>query len=217
MTGKTHRAGGTAFALVAFEVMRYKGWLLPGVNDFIQLAMMYPLVSWGSIFPDLDHGVTSIPDKDPVSYGVNWVLRKAGSKHRSWQTHSILVTGGLCFLLYATVYLLNAIFGVQDNIGWAYLRLSSMGFIMGVTSHLFLDLLTTGGIHLIPGYKIRLVPRSKKFITGGLWEKIIFRLLIFIIVLITIKIFLGEIDDTFLHSILDKFISMFEKIKEVAK
>ena len=217
MQGKTHRAGGTAFALIAFEVMRANGWLLPDVNDFVQLGMMYPMVSWGSIFPDLDHGVNSIPDKDPFSYAVNWVLRKTGAKHRSWQTHSIVVTGGLCFLLYSMIYLLNAIFGVQDHIGWAYIRLATVGFIMGVISHLFLDALTTGGIHLYPGFKIRFVPKTKKgiFSRGTKWENFVFRLLVIIIVVMLVKIFIGEIDEKFLSSVVDKCIEYLERIKGV--
>lgn len=217
MMGKTHRAGGTAFALIAFEVMRAKGWLLPDVNDFIQLAMMYPLVSWGSIFPDLDHGKDSIPDRDPVSLAVNWVLRKSGARHRSWQTHSILVTGGMCLLLYAIVFLLNAVFGVQDNIGWAYMRLATIGFITGISSHLFLDSITTGGIHIYPGFKMRFVPKTKNgfFSTGTKWEKFVFKLLLFIIVILLIKIFIGEIDDMFLQNVIDNIITNLEKIKGV--
>jgi hypothetical protein len=53
MLGKTHRAGGTVFMMVGFEVMRAKGLLLPDVNPFIQLAVMYPISQWGSTLPDL--------------------------------------------------------------------------------------------------------------------------------------------------------------------
>lgn len=213
MLGKTHRAGGCAAALIAFEIMRSKGWLLPETNEFIQLAMMYPLASWGSIFPDLDHGKDSIPDKNPVSFAINWVLRKTGARHRSWQTHSILVTGGFCLLLYSIVFVLNAILGIQDNIGWAYMRLSTIGFISGVASHLILDAFTTAGIHIYPGFKLRFVPKKSAFATGGLWERIVFRTLIAIIVLILFKILLGEFDILIIETTIDKLINFLEGIR----
>ena len=49
MLGKTHHAGGTVAALLAFEVMRSKGWLIPDCNEFVQLLMMYPSASFGSV------------------------------------------------------------------------------------------------------------------------------------------------------------------------
>lgn len=45
-----------------------------------------------------------------------------------------------------------------------------MGLILGYTSHLFLDFINPSGIHLIPGFKIKLVPKSSFFATGGTWE-----------------------------------------------
>lgn len=202
MLGKTHRAGGCAAALITFEVMRTQGWLLPDVSDVIQLAMMYPLASWGSILPDLDHGPDTIPSKDPLSYLINWVLRKTGAKHRSWQTHSIYFTGVILFILYLMVFVFNAILGVQDNVGWAYIRLATVGLIAGVSSHLFLDALSTGGIYLLPNLKIRLVPKSSAFATGGLWEKIVFNILILIIVLVILKIFIFEINPDIIEDII---------------
>lgn len=53
MQGTTHRVAGTTFMMVGFEVMRHKGLLIPDVNPFIQLAVMYPVSQWGSTLPDL--------------------------------------------------------------------------------------------------------------------------------------------------------------------
>lgn len=192
MLGKTHRAGGCAAALISFEIMRTQGWLLPDVNEFIQLAMMYPICSWASIAPDLDHGKDSIPDKDPVSILINKLLRLSGSKHRSWQTHSLLVTGGFCVLLYAFVFLFNAMLGVQNDIGWAYIRLATLGFISGIMSHLILDAFSTAGIHIYPGLKLRFVPKTSAFATGGKWEKFVFYTLIVVILVLVFKIGLSE-------------------------
>ena len=193
MLGKTHHAGGTAVALLAFEVMRAKGWLIPDCNEFVQLLMMYPFDSFGSVFSDLDHGPDSIPSKDPVAIGINKLLRLSGSKHRSWQTHSLLVTGGFCFLLFALVFAGNSLIGVTGAIEWAFLRLAVIGFVAGVSSHLFLDAFTTAGIHIWPGLKLRFVPKKSFFATGGTWEKIWFWVLVVIICVLVGKIFLLDI------------------------
>lgn len=193
MLGKTHHAGGTFAALLAFEVMRNKGWMIPECNEFVQLLIMYPFASFGSIFPDLDHGPDTIPSKDPVAMGINKILRLTGSKHRSWQTHSILVTGGFCLLLFALVFLGNTYIGLDNSIDWACLRLATIGFICGVVSHLVLDAFTTAGIHIWPGLKLRFVPKTSAFATGGTWEKIVFYTLILGIILLVGKIFLLNI------------------------
>jgi membrane-bound metal-dependent hydrolase YbcI (DUF457 family) len=193
MLGKTHHAGGTVAALVAFEVMRAKGWLLPDCSEFVQLLMMYPFASFGSIVSDLDHGPDSIPSKDPVAIGINKLLRLTGAKHRSWQTHSILVTGGFCLLLFSLVFLGSSFINLTNSLDWICLRLAVIGFICGVVSHLVLDIITTAGIHIWPGKKIRFVPRSSAFATGGTWEKIIFYILIAIIVIIIGKILYIEL------------------------
>jgi len=193
MLGKTHHAGGTAAALIAFEVMRAKGWLLPDCNEFIQLLMMYPFVSFGSVFSDLDQGPDSIPSKDPIAIAINKVLRITGAKHRSWQTHSLLVTGGICALLFALIYLGNFYFTSLGAIDWILLRLAIIGFIVGVASHLVLDFLTPQGIHIWPGFKLRLVPKSKFFATGETWEKIVFVILIIVIILLVLKILVMDV------------------------
>ena len=196
--------------LLAFTVMREKGYLPPDVNEFISLAVMYPFCSWGSIASDLDHGKDSIPDKDPVSIAINKVLRLTGAKHRSWQTHSILVTGGFLFLLNALWVLLGVCLGTDKWSGTpgvlnandlAILHLMIMGFTVGVISHLVLDALSTAGIHIIPGLKFRLVPPKPAFATGTSWEKGVFAVLIIGIVLLFTDIVTLEV---FNFSIWDK-------------
>lgn len=193
MTGKTHHVGGTAAALIAFEVMRAKGWLLPDCNEFVQLLIMYPFASFGSVFSDLDHGPDSIPSRDPIAMGINKVMRLTGAKHRSWQTHSVTVTGGFCLLLFLLVFLGNTYFSALGAVDWILLRLAVIGFVVGVVSHLILDFLTPQGIHIWPGFKVRLVPKVSFFATGGTWEKIVFWILMLFVVLLGIKIFILDI------------------------
>ena len=193
MLGKTHHAGGTVAALLAFEVMRTKGWLIPDCNEFIQLLMMYPFASFGSIFPDLDQNDDAQPSKDPIALAIHKILRVTGAKHRSWHTHSLLVTGGFCFLLFALVFLGNSLIGVTGAIDWACLRLATIGFVCGVMSHLILDAFSIGGIHIWPGFKLRFVPKNSAFKTGGKWEKCVFIVLIVILCLLVGKIFVLEL------------------------
>lgn len=177
MLGKTHRAGGTVFALVGFEVMRQQELLIPDVNPLLQLAIIYPVAQWASTLPDLDHHWGSVGGKTPV----NWVLHKflhlTQPKHRSWQTHSVLVSGGLLFLLYTLVNVGYNIFPTASAIDWVIAKILVYGFILGYTSHLVLDFINPSGIHLIPGMKIKAVPKSSFFATGGPWEnKVIYPL-----------------------------------------
>lgn len=194
MLGKTHRAGGTLFAMVGFEVMRTRGVLLPDVNPLIQLLVMYPVAQWGSTLPDLDHHWASVGAKTPVNRAVHFLLHLTKPKHRSWQTHSILVTGGILFLIYSLVKLGDMFWLTASETDWIILRLLTIGLILGVVSHLILDFINPSGIHLYPGYKIRAVPKTSFFATGGPWERIIYSLCITISVLAFINMCLGYFD-----------------------
>ena len=186
MLGKTHHAGGTVAALLAFEVMRAKGWLIPDCSELVQLLMMYPFASFGSIFPDLDQNDDAQPSKDPVAIAIHKVLKITGAKHRSWQTHSLLVTGGFLFLLFALTNLGTTY--LQNQLDWVVIRLLVMGFSVGVLSHLVLDALSTAGVHIWPGFKLRFVPKSSAFATGGKWETMVFWVLIIGIILLVINL-----------------------------
>lgn len=195
MIGKTHRAGGTLFAVVGFEVMRQNNLLIPDVNPYLQLAIMYPVSQWASTLPDLDHHWGSVGNKSPVNWVVHKLLHLTQPKHRSWQTHSILVSGGLLFLLYTLVTLGNQMWGGASALDWIIMRMLMVGFLLGYLSHLSLDLINPSGIHLYPGKKIRLVPRTMFFATGGTWEtKIIYPLCMIISAIVVVNIGLSYFD-----------------------
>lgn len=124
---------------------------------------------------EIDHHWGSVKEKTPFNFAVHKLLHLSNPHHRSWQTHSLLVTGGACFLLWSLVNFWVALYG--NTFTLVFLRLCSIGLIVGVLSHLILDVLTTAGIHTIPGKKIRLVPKSSTFATGTKWEGIVFKLL----------------------------------------
>lgn len=198
MTGKTHRVGGMLCVLGGFTYLESKGLLLRNVNPLLQLTVMYPFALYGSIVSDLDHNANSIPSKDIVSVAINRVLHLTSglnestggrnkvfgildAKHRSWQTHSDLFFVVLMYALYQMV--MKTKLATVESVIWS---LVGMGFILGVISHLVLDMITPEGIwsfilvgiskvtgkKLIPK-KLRLVPDSKFFSTGGPWESLV--------------------------------------------
>lgn len=190
MQGKTHRQGGVLVALVAFQYMKAKGLLIPNTNEYVQLLVMYPFALWGSIAPDLDHGKQSIPARDPVSVGIHKILELTQAKHRSWQTHSIAVTGGILLMMYALLkrfLITHTTFAIEGVI----LQLILYGIIFGVASHLLLDLITPAGIYLTPGIKLRLAPNNTFFATGGTWENIIRNIIVVLNIILMIYTILG--------------------------
>lgn len=189
MQGKTHKAVGLAFMTIGFEVMRQNNMLIPDVNPYLQLAVMYPISQWGSTAPDLDSHWESTPNKSPINWVVHKLLHLTKPKHRSWQTHSILVTGSILALLYALVLVGDQYWMSPTATDWIIMRLLTIGLILGVASHLVADFFNPSGIHLIPGLKIRGVPKKSFFATGGTWEtRIVYKTSIVISIIVALNI-----------------------------
>ena len=166
----THKAGGTLGMLVAFEMLRKHGMLVQNLNPYIQLLVMYPAASWGSTAPDLDRSKAKTADQTPVSTAVEKCLHLMHAKHRSWQTHCIVLTGGLAIALPVILEKIGIALGSFDL---CILRLLIYGLTTGILSHLILDAFTPEGIHIIPNMKLSLVPKMSFFSAGGLWEKLV--------------------------------------------
>lgn len=211
MTGKTHRVGGTLGCLVGFSVMQSKGLLINGVNPLTQLLVMYPFAVYGGVFSDLDHNAHSIPSKDMFSVGVNKLLhlttpmRKASgkelsfplsvfdAKHRSWQTHSDL-------FLISLLILYNSVIHMGYSANTIMLSTVLVGFILGVVSHIVLDMLTTEGIPSVIlqlasrlfnvrlPKKLRFVPKLSIFATDTKWEHFIKYLMSVISILLSVRL-----------------------------
>lgn len=215
MTGKTHRIGGVLCCLAGYSLLQSKGYLIQGVSPLVQLTVMYPFSIYGSIVSDLDHNPKSAPAKDPFSVGINKILhlstgicKKASernknlnpllsvlnAKHRSWQTHSDL------FLILAVMlshWLLNGTFSGVDVI---IIRLISLGLILGIMSHMILDMLTPEGIWSLISIaiskltgiktpkKIHLVPSKKFFATDGPWEECVRKIMLFVCWILIVRI-----------------------------
>lgn len=227
MTGKTHRVGGMVCVLGGYTLLQSKGMLLGNVSPLVQLVVMYPFAIYGSIVSDLDHHWQSAPSRDIVSLFINKILHLTSgvtdnmsesstsyklllvfdAKHRSWQTHSDLF---LIIMIILSSKLMDASTVTADV---AIIRLIAMGLILGIISHLFLDMLTPEGIWSITSsfirkitkskevpQKISLVPNSKFFRTGGAWESIVRTIMWVICLLLFLKIVMsmGSYSITFL-------------------
>lgn len=103
------------------------------------------------------------------------------AEHRSWQTHSDL---SFAITVFAIVSTFNS-FGGGTTVNGVIFLLIAIGLFLGVLSHLFLDMLTPSGVwcvtfvvinrllkrRILPE-KIRFVPNTSFFATGGTWEMI---------------------------------------------
>lgn len=200
MTGKTHRVGGMLCCFGGYTLLKANGMLLGDVNPLLQLVVMYPFAIYGSTVSDLDHDWHSAPSRDIISYGINKVLHLSSkvrdgmneksltskalgvfdAKHRSWQTHSDLF---LALMIMLSMWLLGSGISSVDQV---IVRLISVGLVLGVISHLVLDMLTPEGVWSIImcilgkvtgsrklPRKISFVPNIEFFRTGGTWETII--------------------------------------------
>lgn len=195
MTGKTHRVGGMLCCLGGYMLLERNGMLLGDVNPLLQLTVMYPFALYGSTVSDLDHNWESTPSRDIISLGINKILHltekfdKDGknplfalfnARHRSWQTHSEMF---LIAMFFAAYFLLGV---TSSNADQVILKLITTGLVLGVISHLVLDMMTPEGIWFISlvvigkvlkfkwlPRKISLVPNTKFFRTGGIWESMI--------------------------------------------
>lgn len=177
MTGETHKAGGMLCAVTGFLILRHNGLLLSNVNEFVQLAVMYPFAMWGSVASDLDHHWDSCPSKDPPSWAINKLLHittpyykrldsllPSGAKkhnlnyniaklfsanHRSWQTHSDLTLVGIGFLLWSII---SGRFSSDfTSVDLCILSLILCGIALGFIMHFILDMLTPEGVWFTVG------------------------------------------------------------------
>lgn len=204
MEGKSHRVGGVLAALGGYYMLKEQGFLIEGVTPLVQLAIIYPFSIVGSLLPDQDHHEESAPMKDVISLtfckilhlttktrkrmkasGVsekNTLYRLLGifdAKHRSWQTHSDLSFFLICWMLLSIMSSSGGLLTAEGII----IKLISIGLVLGLLSHLVLDMLTPSGVwcllfvglnkligrRVLPE-KIHFVPNRKFFATGGTWE-----------------------------------------------
>ena len=186
MTYATHKAGGALFALAGFEILSKTGLLVSDIEPWMALILMYPASSFGSTFPDLDHSWDKVKEHTPTNAVIHKLLHITHPHHRSWQTHSLILSAIEIALIYLVLWLWKTYQWFNTSpITISILYLIITGFSLGIASHLFLDMFTRAGIWIIPGMKakIRLVPDDEKFSCGdknGSYETI-WRVILYIL------------------------------------
>lgn len=181
MTGPTHRVYSVLFAFITTIVLYHTN--ITQINYYLILLIILAFSKSGAIFPDLDHAWRNVGIKNLLNKVVNTIIHITGGKHRSWQTHSIdictIYTLAACIV--PKILLEKEIMTLADK---EILTLILLGFASGWISHLFSDMLTSGGVRLICflKFKIKLVPKKigkLKFNTGNEWEAFNYKVISF--------------------------------------
>lgn len=178
MTGPTHKVYSILFAFLTTIIFYNRS--ITEINYYLALIIILLVSKKGAIFPDLDHSWKNIGDKSVPNKIINTLIHITGGKHRSWQTHSIDICAISTFAAYFIpnkLYELNKI----TNINKEVLMIIGLGFCSGWISHMFSDMLTSGGVKLICflKFKIKLVPKrigKLRFNTGNEWEAFNYKL-----------------------------------------
>lgn len=175
MTSPTHKEFSIVWACLAAIIIYTHG--LSEINFYLALIVMIPLSSAGALFPDLDHSWENIKVKNSITWIINKILKITGAKHRSWQTHSLDIALVFCILSIQIPLLLQGN-DIIDSFNREILSIIWFGFGIGWLSHLFSDMLTSGGVRLLCFYNktYEFVPKKIfkfKFNTGGDWEEFV--------------------------------------------
>lgn len=154
MKYKTHVAGGLVAGVVALSLMED--------NSGVELAVMTGAVI-GSLFPDIDHKGSYIGRRMKATSHIASSL----FGHRGI-THSPIMMTFFTLLLFLTSELF---------IASTLVDLWLLGFYMGILSHIFLDMLTKGGVPLLYPFSKKKIALTKMK-TGSIWETMVFVVLI---------------------------------------
>lgn len=129
----------------------------------------------------LESTLSSKQKKSSTLYKVTKVF---SANHRSWQTHSDLTFISSLLILHLTLNNNFIVFRLNEK-ELAIMSLIMTGVCLGLMAHFILDMLTTDGVWLLTCViinaifktklpeKIRFVPKSTRFRTGGAWENFI--------------------------------------------
>ena len=116
------------------------------INYYLVLVVFLVLSSIGAEFPDYDRKNLASSnkrdiDKLELKYIINKIILKTGGKHRSRHTHSLDLL--MIFVLVSTL-IMRGFTDINKAIAFVIVY----GFLIGWLSHLFADLLTSGGIYI---------------------------------------------------------------------
>ena len=161
MTYRTHREFAVVFVLIANIVIYKLG--LSKTNYFINMAVMLLFGKQGALFPDVDHTWQNVKEKTVINKVINVIIHMTGGTHRSWQTHSWDIwLASLIGVLY-----INSRLSYEDSTVFIVII---MGFWLGWFSHLFSDMLTSGGVRILCISKkttVSIVPKHANLVTNA--------------------------------------------------
>lgn len=161
MTMKEHKPNGVALALLATPLI-FNKMNITDVNYAICAGISVFFARYGAFMSDLDIDPKQFKGMRNIHNRIfSTVLNMLGSNHRSWQTHSILITP-IPFIVALTATLKSGMGEVNKAfVGWALI-----GLLIGLGSHLLLDSLTKEGIHTLPNKKFIMLGKEHSLITS---------------------------------------------------
>lgn len=173
MLGKTHVLGGTAAALGGFIVLQDKGLLYSGFPAYQSLAIMLPYAIWSSTLADFDQENKDMAARSPINAFFQKFFKLIGAGHRSFKSHVLPVL--IMAVLTLGIYLgfIKSSGGVVSSINLLILT----GMTFGYSSHMILDMFTSGQVEIWPEHKFGFVPRESMFNAGSPYEDIVRRVL----------------------------------------
>ena len=161
MTWKEHKPNGVALGLLSTPVI-YNTLATDEINYVLCLGLSVFFAGYGAIFPDFDIPPAEGKSREPlINRFFRYLFKLLGFKHRSWQTHSVLISP-----IPWVILLILARRGITTTTNSILLTWISIGMLIGLFSHLLLDSMTSKGIHIIPNKKFYLFGKGKGFVTG---------------------------------------------------
>lgn len=175
MTYMTHKVFAIGWVLIGNMILYKTG--ITNINYYLTLMITLPAGKFGALFPDVDHHWDNVKEKTLVNMVINKLIHLTGGKHRSWQTHS----WDICLIVTVLGFIVPNIETLHmTEVNREVLSILWIGFSMGWTSHLFSDMLTSGGVRLFcwNKFKVKLVPKrlgKLTFSTGKSWEQFVYK------------------------------------------
>lgn len=159
MTYKTHREFSVSFVIIANALAWKLG--VTSINYYISLVVILLFGKQGALFPDVDHIWRNVKEKTIINRVLNTIIHLTGGVHRSWQTHSWDIW---LLSLIGSTYLSILFLSDLDR---TIMIIIIIGFWSGWFSHLFSDMLSSGGVRILCWLKkstVSLVPKQANLV-----------------------------------------------------
>lgn len=172
MRYKTHVAGGLLAGVSSLNLIADKLNISSDITSYEGMVFIAGAVI-GSLFPDIDHRGSYLGRKAKITSTITNAL----FGHRGI-THSPIAMGAFVFFL----YLLSKLFIVTSP----FIKLWFIGFFLGILSHIFLDMLTKGGVPLLLPFTKKRISLTKMK-TGSMGEKLVMIIMVIVCVYLSLN------------------------------